>query len=239
MKLGSFTGRSRFDSIVKSSRMTLRRILGQQSDEDLWEQMHSNSIAKSANQKKAAIEWFRDYCKNRKNQIHGEVLKPGQLYMYDYDTPKWESVLDYWDTRPLMIVLGYHLNKEDSKIRELGINLHLLPPRVRKLALFRIYGMYQAFYRGQYGKSQRSSKFIEWQLVKKQLDDLGIGFAVRMYIPQLRRNTIEFDVSEWHNAIWIPSKSYAKITEAELEIEWRKYVKQHKLKNLITESHIS
>lgn len=221
--------RSRFDSLVnKLSKFFKQK--GYTDKYNLWEAMHSNDIgstkSKQARQRNA-VNWLKKFVRgNRDAQIKGKFLEPSMLYMFNYDTPKYESKLDFFDTQPLVLCMGV-VNTSLGK-REIGINLHLLPEQVRKVVLFKIFTVYKIQYANAAKQGKDTNFDINWKSIYNLTKQLGVGFAVRMYIPNLRTNTIKFPLMEWERAIWIPSKGYAKITPLELEKEWKKYITAQK-----------
>jgi hypothetical protein len=80
---------------------------------------------------------------------------------------------------------------------------------------------------------------IEWQVIKKQLEKFGAGFAIRLYVPNLMKNVIEFNQDDWSKAVWIPSRAYEKTDMQKLEKLWKEYVKNQGRKvNTAGEGHI-
>jgi hypothetical protein len=163
-----------------------------------------------------------------------------QLCIFDYDTPKTEDKLEWWDRNPLVLVLQPFITKED-KIRVMGINLHLLPMNIRKLVLYQAFHMYKAAYSAKLFTDRKNDLQvnIQWQVIKKQLDKVGSDFAIRMYIQQLMKNVIEFNQEDWAKAVYIPSRAYEKTNLAELERLWKEHVKKMGSKiNTAGESHL-
>lgn len=221
--------KSRFDRLIKGVTNFFKK-QGYTSDYNLWDAMHKNEIGsiRNRNQRdREAVNWLKTFVRFQKDaRVKAKLLEPSMLYMFNYDTPKYEDTLDYFDTQPLVLVMG---QKKTSKgIREIGINMHLLPPQVRKAVLFKVFTLYKMEYRNAL-KSGRPSKFnLDWQKIHRFTKSLGVDFAVRMYIPELRKNVIQFPHIEWERAIWIPSKGYSKITPVELEKEWKKFIHKQK-----------
>lgn len=217
--------KSRFGRLLGSVKKSFRRLTSKFSY-DFWTEMEKNEIAKSRRPDKAAVRWYRDeYMNNPTRHVKRKIAMPGTLVMFDYDNPKYKDELDFYDTQPLVLVLQPFITKEE-KIRILGINLHLLPPKIRKLVLYQAFYLYKSEYTAQLFSDKKALQVnVEWQAIKKQLEKYGAGFAVRMYIPQRQQNVIEFKQEDWAKAVWIPSKGYAKIGPAKLEAKWKEYVK--------------
>lgn len=207
---------------------------------DLWDAMHANEIGKSGKvtaQHYQALQWFKKFVKDTKNHSKKSYMQTSMLYIFNYDNPKYESTLDFFDTQPLVLVM----NVVDTSLgkREVGINLHLLPMSIRKLVLYKIYMLNKIAYNKARAAGKTTDFTIDWRTIESMLRPLGAGFAVRMYIPKLRTNTIKFPLDEWERAVFIPSKGYAKISRAKLEHLWQQYVKkmkQSETKSIIKES---
>ena len=222
------------DKIKKFYKKTLSKI-----HYDLYEEIKNHKF-KDGKVKPhiAARNWFRTYAKETENQYRSKPLKQGHLYMYRYKFPKFMDTLDYWDTEPLMLSLG-NFKTKDGELREVGINLHLLPLRVRILVLYEITNriLKSKYKKGLYSETDKVIP-LKWEDIKKPLHRFGIGFAVRMYIPELRQETVRFKVEDYPSAIYLTSQKFEKVTQEDLEKRWRDYVKKHKLDNVKNESFI-
>jgi hypothetical protein len=216
---------SRFGRLLGSVKKQFKRLASKWTY-DFWESMQNNEVAKAANSDKAAVQWYeKNYKNNPDKYVKRKIMLPGTLCMFDYDTPKYADVLDFWDRNPLVLVLTPFYTKEE-KIRILGINLHLLPPKIRQLVLYQAFLMYKSEYTAQLFSDKKALQVnVSWQTIKSQLERYGAGFAVRMYIPSLQKNIIEFNQDDWDKAIWIPSRAYAKTNINDLEMRWKDYVK--------------
>ena len=219
---------SRFDKIISTVRTAFRRQITKLGY-DFWDEMMKNDIARSSKPSTASVKWYNEnYKNNRDSWLKGGFMKPGRLYMFDYKHPKNEDTLAYWDTNPLVLSLGTFRTKA-GKIRNIGINLHLLPPKVRRLVLFTIYTTFKTQYKKNlYATNPKDIPSIRWNMVKKPVEKFGVGFALRMYIPELQKHIVEFKVEDMPKAIWIPSARYAKTNPAKLEKEWKQYLKANR-----------
>lgn len=225
-----FLKSSRFNRLLGSVKKGFKRLANRFSF-DFWDEMTTNEIAKSANPQKSAVNWYYDnYKNNPKRRIKRRIVQQGSLVIFDYDTPKFEDTLEWFDRNPLVLVLApYYTN--DEKVRVLGINLHLLPYSTRMLVLYQAFLIYKTEYTAQMFSDRDALQVnIEWQVIKKQLEKYGAGFAVRMYIPKLMRNIIEFNMDDWKYAIHIPSRAYQDTDIRKLERDWQAYIKKQKSK---------
>lgn len=197
-----------------------------------------NDIARSPNPEREAVKWYREeYSKNAERYLRGKFLSQGRLYLFDYKDPKYKKELAFFDTQPLVLSLGPVKTKLGTRV--IGLNLHLLPPNVRRLVLYQIYYMFKARYSSNLYKNTQKDVPVSWKAIVKPLEKFGIGFCIRMYIPERQKNVVEFLQEDWAKAIWIPSAGYAKIGPRQLEAEWRKFVKENRRKTRLVsgESH--
>jgi hypothetical protein len=232
--------KSRFGRLLGSVKRGFKRLTSKFAY-DFWAEIENNEIAKSRRPERAAVRWYRDeYMNNPDRHVKRRIAAPGTLIMFDYDNPKYKDELKFYDTQPLVLVVQPFITKEE-KIRIQGINLHLLPPKIRQLVLYQAFYLYKSEYTAQLFTDKKALQVnVEWAAIKKQLEKYGAGFAFRMYIPQRQKNVIEFRQEDWAKAIYIPSKGYAKIGPAKLEKEWREFVKtQGKKINTAGQGHTS
>ena len=197
---------------------------------DLWKEIEKHPFLKKGNPSAAALEWYRKtIMKDSSLFLKGQLLRQGFLYTFNYDTPKYESVLDFFDTQPLVISFGP--TETSLGRRDIGINLHLYPPRIRRIIMYKIFEIYRNLYKDQLFSKNPKEIPVKWIDLKKPLEKYGVAFGVRMYIPSLRTNTIQFLYEHWASAIYLPSKRIAKKTQAELEALWAEFVKNQRKTN--------
>lgn len=208
---------------------------------DLWEDINNCDIAKSSNPQDAARAWMRGYASNKDNLIGRKPMQPSQMYMFHYREPKYKDELDWYDENPLIISLGNtivkggHISPDGTVskggVREVGINIHHLPARIARLVVYRIFYLYKVHYLKNMHKDKPIAFDLDWQAIKTYCDDLGVGFAVRMYIPELRakESTVMIAMEDWAKAVWYPSSGFAKKTPAEIERLWLEYVRTGKV----------
>lgn len=189
---------------------------------DLWDLIHKHPWLKETNPYKKARDWYIKISRDEMHHLRGQFMVPGKLYIFNYDTPKYQDVLPWFDTQPLVLSLGPIKTKEG--IRNLGLNMHLLPPTIRRIVLVKIFEMNKSIYKDQLFNEVQKQVPVKWQELIKPLEKYGIAFCIRMYIPELQRNIVEFKYEEWKDAIYIESKGLNKITFEELRIEWANFV---------------
>jgi len=169
------------------------------------------------------------------------LLGQGQLFTFDYKNPKGKNTpsLPWFDKYPLVLSLGPIVTKQGP--RNIGFNLHLVPPKIRIIILCTIFEMYKRLYRYQIFYKRQGPVQIKYKFLVKPLLKYGAGFCVRMYIPQRQNQIVIFPYSDWHKAIFLPSRGYDGIRANKLIIEWRKYVRNlgfGTTQNIKWETHI-
>lgn len=175
-----------------------------------------------------ADKWMKNEIIPDKDHHYRErYLTQGKLYLFDYDDPKYKDTLPFYDTQPLTISLGTIQN--DASVNDLGINLHLLPPRIRMEVMIAIFEMYKSKYKDQMLEDTGKIIPVKWSSIVKPLEKYGVGFCIRQYIPERKTGVIEFKYPEWKDAIFVRSKGYKKTSLAELQKLWGDFV--HKSRN--------
>ena len=212
-----------FASIKKSIERGAKKLRYNWREYDLWKEIFDHEWVRKGNPSRKAIEWYRkDIMNDSDYYLRGSMLRQGMLYMYDYDHPKHEDILDYFDTQPLVISIG-SIDTSLGK-RDLGLNLHLLPPRIRKVLMHQVFEMYRTRYKEQMFTKDQKPVFVRWKDIVNPLHKFGVEFCIRMYIPELRKNTIEFKYEDWANAVYIESKGYTRTSVEQLAREWANFI---------------
>ena len=176
-----------------------------------------------------AISWlFKEVFTNaRVYRYNRQLLYQGGLFAFKYFNPKYKGTdkLPWFDKYPLVLSLGPVVTK--LGIRNLGFNLHLLPPKIRIITICAVFEMYKKLYRYQIFFKKENPVQIRYNEILKALDMYGVRFAVRMYIPQRQTQIIAFPYKDWFKAVFIPSQGYDSIRANKLIQEWQKYQRNH------------
>lgn len=169
------------------------------------------------------------------------LMYSGGMFTFNYRNPKYAgtSVLPWFDKFPLVISLGPH--ETNLGLRNLGFNMHLLPPKIRLIIMCSIFELHKRMYRFQVFMKQNKPVNVDYRLIIKNLERYGIKFCIRMYIPNRQTQIVCFPIKEWHKAIFIPSRGYDGIRARQLIKEWKDYNRKngiHISENLDWKSNI-
>ena len=186
-----------------------------------------HSWVKSGAPFRRGIEWlYKTVFKNpEKYAYRKRALFQGGLFIFNYFNPKYKdtSVLPWFDQFPLVLSLGPVVTKQG--VRNLGFNLHLLPPKIRIIVICHVFEIYKRLYRYSIFLKQDKPVQIRYQAIISSLSKYGVEFCVRMYIPGRQRQIAIIPYREWHNGIFIPSRGMYGIKAQKLIEEWTKYVR--------------
>jgi hypothetical protein len=180
-----------------------------------------------------AVRWlFSEVFKDPGKYKHDRhLLYQGGLFMFKYFEPKYKGTtrLPWFDKFPLVLSLGPR--DTGYGVRNLGFNLHLLPPRIRIIVICYIFELYKNSYRySVFYKKDTNPVTISYHQILRVLQPFGIEFCVRMYIPKLQNEIVRFPVDDWHKAIFIPSRGYDGIRARALIKEWKQFCSEKGLK---------
>ena len=183
---------------------------------------------KSGNPFRKGLEWlYKTVFKNPQTYAYRKrILYQGGLFVFSYLNPKYKdniSVLPWYDQFPLVLSLGPVVTS--NGIRNLGFNLHLLPPKIRIITVCHVFEIYKRLYRYSIYFKQDKPVQIKYYRIVDSLAKYGVQFCVRMYIPARQRQIAIIPYREWHNGVFIPSRGYTRIRAAQLIKEWTKFVR--------------
>jgi hypothetical protein len=153
-----------------------------------------------ARAKSNATNWFMNALNARSAmdvKITRKRFEPGKIYVFKYDTPLTIDKLEWWDRSPVVLAL-YSTDHTD-----IGINLNLLPAKFRQEMLDVIYEKLKSKIKRQI--TENSSNAIKqdgilelrYENIKTFLDKYGFGFAIRRYIPELKKNQSVVSYESW------------------------------------------
>ena len=169
-------------------------------------------------------EWFRQKSAQLKNINRNQLMKEepiqlknrgviGNMYMFYYD-PKHKDTLPYYDTFPLVIVIG------PAEGGFLGLNLHDLPPVLRAKFLDslldvtnnKIYNETTKF-NVTYNMLQRAGKMKYFKpCIKHYLNS------------QVRSRFAMVESPEWEIATFLPTADFQKATKTQIYRDSRRKI---------------
>lgn len=151
-----------------------------------------------------------------------KYILPGQLIIFNYPNPKFAEELEWYDKTPLSLIFGLIKTKQNN-IREVGINLHDFPPFARTRVLNTIAVIFKQYNELQFNEPiHKVNKYINWPVLKRLCKKYKIEFAIRMYIPMLRRNTHIIPVRLWPTASFTEGH-FAKDVLTNIMTYWRHF----------------
>ena len=141
-----------------------------------------------------ANNWYSNGIRDRKvNEVSSvrERFRPGKIYSFDY-SPITKD-LQWYDKHPVVLAL------DSQNDNDLGVNLNLLPIRIKEQLLDDLYGALSGQIKSAKGKSAASDKplKITYDGIKAYLDRFGFGFAIRQYKPERKRNQAVITYKSW------------------------------------------
>lgn len=188
----------------------------------------NNPWVKTGRPSSKAISWlYKEVFKDPKTYRYRQnAMFSGGLFTFEYFNPKFKGTkhLPWFDRYPLVLSLGPVVTK--NGVRNLGFNLHLLPPRVRIVVICQVFELYKVLYRYNIFFSKTRPVNIKYEYIMKSCLKYGAGFSVRMYIPQRQQAVVLFPYTDWHRAVFLPSRGYDSIKASKLIQEWSKYVRK-------------
>ena len=157
----------------------------------LQSKMGSDKEEEVITNSKDAYKWLMDQMKDSRNtrvQINKDPgFQSGKIYIFKYNA-KNKSTLDYWDKHPIVLCVGM-INTSKGKLM-IGLNISWYPPSARKYIVEKIRLMYKSSYSSAIkAKSLRANEqhsvSLDLYNLQTALDQVGLSFALRQYIPSL------------------------------------------------------
>ena len=152
-----------------------------------------------------------------------KYLLPGQIVVFGYSEPKFRESLDYYDKTPFVIFLGI-TRTNDGNIREVGLNLHYYPPRIRSRILTTTYNVFKFHFQKHFNDpTDKPAGFINYKALKHIMrSNTKIGFGIKMYIPVLRGKSYVLPTRLLPTAFYTEGH-FSKATLAQIQKYWRQY----------------
>lgn len=131
-----------------------------------------------------------------------DVLAIGKMFMYVYD-PKWKAKLPYYDTFPLVILTDFVAGGW------YGLNLHYVPPFVRKKIIDALSENQNSATR-----SAQTKLKISYNIMKASSKYSIMQPCFKRYLAsQVRSKFLFVDPRDWEKAIMLPTEHFQKTTK--------------------------
>lgn len=172
---------------------------------------------------KESIAWFQKKASNLRSINRDKLMKEeplkqrskqivGSMYMFFYD-PKHKETLPYYDTFPLVIVVG------PAEGGFYGLNLHYLPPQLRMK-------FFQNLMDIQGSKRTADAKFgLTYRMLKKASKLRYFEPCFKHYLnSQVQSKFAEVQPSEWEVAAFLPTAQFKKATSKKVFYDSRQKI---------------
>ena len=151
--------------------------------------------------RQGAEKWFEEASRSIRDMsvsTHARPFKFGMIHVFRYDKPKHLERLEWWDRNPVVLALDPHDSGTD-----VGINLNLLPVEFKEDLLDMIYDRMEGQIKSKSGRSRENNALTQGEItliykdIKKFLVQFGFDFAIRQYIPELKKNQKVVSYESW------------------------------------------
>jgi hypothetical protein len=173
---------------------------------------------------KAAKKWFEDGVKSKNEkgvQSYAKRFEPGKIYVFEYK-PLNIKTLPWYDARPVVLAL------DEAEKNDFGINLNLLPIKVKEDLLDIIYTLYAGEIKmASISESAKRQKMlsITWEMAKEYIQKEGYDFALRQYIPNHKKNQAVVSYKNWPKIILCDLAQLEEINYADLRKMFENHIK--------------
>lgn len=132
------------------------------------------------------------------------TAKIGNLYTFEYNSPKTADILEYYNTRPVILLVKTWYCENTKNLLFDGINVNFLPPEIRIIVLNTVFKEFENRYLSQ-GRKIFPEAIIQneegmYHILKYLLNSLfksGFEFAYRRYIFNLTDKVQHVFLSYW------------------------------------------
>jgi hypothetical protein len=175
---------------------------------------------------KGATDWYSTALKtflDKSVAKDGGRFVPGKIYVFRYDNPVTEG-LQWWDKNPVVLALDPYNNND------VGINLNLLPQKLKETLLDDVHIRLNGQIKTNETRAAENAKAqgqlrLSYEGAKRYLDKYGFGFAIRQYIPGIKKKQAVVSYENWANIVLCDFADLQGITKEQLESLYKKYYK--------------
>lgn len=163
---------------------------------------------------------------NVETTARGSIM-PGQLIMFNYFEPKTKEELEYYDAMPCTIFCS-EFKTQEGQPRVLGFNLHYYPPKMRYIVADRIFSIFKPIYEKSWNTPlKKGMSYMQYKMLLEQLENQGLSFGVREYIPELMHDIRPIPPKDWSKAVFTEGR-FKKRTREQILNYWRQWVDKKK-----------
>lgn len=175
---------------------------------------------------KESREWFRKKAAQLRGVNRSALMKEdpvtirnrtiiGGMFMFFYD-PKHKKTLPYYDSFPLVIVIG------PAEGGFLGLNLHYLPPLLRAKFLD---ALLDETNNDRYDETTRFN--ATYDLMKRAAKYKYFKPCIKHYLNEhVRSRFARVDAPEWEIATFLPTADFQKATKTQVYRDSRRKINQ-------------
>lgn len=179
--------------------------------------------------RRSAEKWFAEASKSiRDNTVanHSKPFRVGMIHVFRYEKPKHIKTLEWWDMNPVVLAMDPHESGTD-----VGINLNLLPVQMKEDLLDMIYDRMAGQIKSKTGRSKENNALTQGEInliykdAVKFLKQFGFDFAIRQYIPQLKKNQKVVSYESWAKIALCDFQDLNGIGINEVKRQFREHLK--------------
>lgn len=139
----------------------------------------------------------------------------GRMVMFSYDA-KHKDTLPYWDALPLVLIVDY---KKDGFT---GLNLHYVPPLVRKSIIQALKGNlnWEPIMSDFLTRNEKSKIALNYNILRGASGFHVLAPCFKRYLfTQCRSNFMYIDPLEWEKAVMLPTEKFQKASKAKVHAD--------------------
>lgn len=138
-----------------------------------------------------------------------KFFMPGRVYTFQYMNPHTADVLEFYDKRPMIYIIGEYVSKSTGRNILQGINLNFLPEKAKVAFLNTTFKIFKDAYvvaddmsdKDRFGYMKTIQQFItNWYFMSTNFDKngkIGISFATRNYDIAGIQNPVLIEVEDF------------------------------------------
>ena len=151
-----------------------------------------------------------------------KFFMPGRIYTYQY-MPHGTDVLDFYDKRPMVYIIGEYVSKSSGKHIVQGVNLNFLPEKVKAKFIDTAYRIFGDAYKvaDEMSDEDRLASMMQinqlvtnWYFMSLNFDKnakIGLSFAVRNYNVKRIMNPVLIEVEDFEMIPYFVPKEMMKL----------------------------